>query len=130
MAGTVRAAEALGQSAHSHQRRKIGRIHFVHRGDENEIDAGRLQHFEVGRLAARIGAEILGRSKLLRVDEDRRDDPIAFGPGGLDERHMPLVQCAHRRHQTDPLVALAPKGDVLSQIGNGAHYLQAATLIP
>ena len=88
-----------------------------------------LQHFEVGRLAARIGAEILGRSKLLRVDEDRRDDPIAFGPGGPNERHMALMQCAHRRHQADPLVALAPTGDVLPQIGNGPRNLQAATLI-
>jgi len=58
-------------------------------------DAGRI---EVGRLAARIGAEILGRSKLLRVDENRRDYLIALGPGGSDERHMPLMQCAHRRH--------------------------------
>ena len=84
---------------------------------------------EIGRLAVGIGAKILGRSKLLWVDENRSDHPIAFGPGGPDERHMSFVQCPHRRHQPDPLVSFAPKGDKPPQIGNGPRNLHPATLI-
>ena len=126
--GSVRAAEALGQSVHSDQSRKTGRIHFVHRGDENKIGAGRPQHFEVGRLAARIGAKILGRSKLLRVDEDGSDHPRARPLRRFDQRDMPGMERAHRRHQRDTGALGAEFGDPGTEqieLTDGLHAVRA-----
>ena len=94
----------------------------------SEVHAGRLQHREIGRLAARIGGEILIGSELLRIDEDRRDDAAAIGSGSLHERQVPLVQRAHRRHQADPIVTLAPKREPPSQIGNGSRHFHSSLL--
>jgi hypothetical protein len=54
MTRAVCATQPFGQPRHPDGRRKIGRVDFVDRRNEHEIDIGRLQHCEIGRLAARV----------------------------------------------------------------------------
>jgi hypothetical protein len=78
----------------------------------------------------RVRGEILARSELFGVDEDRDDDAVAFGPCGSDEGQMTLVQRPHGRHQADSLPGLSPKRDVSSQIGDGPRNVHPTNLNP
>ena len=51
--------------------------------------------------AARIAAEVLALAELRRIDEDRRGDPVRALLRLGDQRHVPGVERAHRRHQRD-----------------------------
>jgi hypothetical protein len=118
--GTVPAAQAFREAGDAHGRRKTGRVHLIDRRHEDEINPRRSQHLKVGRLAPRVGTEILTRRELLRIDKYRRNDAIAFSVSCPYQHHMTFMQCAHRRHQPDSLLRLAPEGDVPSQIADGA----------
>ena len=124
MAGAVRAAQPLAQPADPHQGREARRIDLGGGRHKRQIDPRRPQQIEVGRLGPRIGAEILVGGELLRIDEDGGDDPVALGPRRADQRHMPGVQGAHRRHQPDALARPAPPGELAPQIGDRPRYLQ------
>ena len=41
-------------------------------------------------------------------------------------KEMTIMERAHGRHQTDPVTSAPPFGNAGAQIGNGAHYDQAA----
>ena len=124
MTGAVRAAQPLGQPRYLDERGKSRRVDFVGGGNERQIDLRRAQHVEIGRLAARVGTEILVRRKLLGVDEDRRDDAITSLPRRADQRHVARVQRAHGRHQPDPLAGFSPPGDVAPQIGDRPYNFE------
>ena len=47
----------------------------------------------------RITRQILIGAELLRVDEDRRDHPRSGRARGIDQRHVPGMERAHRRDQ-------------------------------
>jgi len=50
----------------------------------------------------RIGVEILSRTKLRRVHENRYDDDVGESSGLLDKAEVSVVKRAHRRHECDP----------------------------
>ena len=130
MPGAERAVEALADPADPHARHKASRIHLFDWRRENEVDPGPLERREIGRLVARIGGKILGRPELLRVDEQRRDDPFVFAARGRDQRKVPGMDRAHRRDKPDPVAPRAPRGDLAPQIGDGSRDLHPARSAP
>ena len=49
----------------------------------------------------RIGAEILSRRELSRIDKDRDDDLVGAALGEPDERHMAVMESTHGWDQCD-----------------------------
>ena len=71
----------------------------------------------ISRELARVFVIVLIRPELYGVDKDRGDDDIAGLPCRTHERHMPLMQCAHRRAEADGFARL------LLRHGIGLHFL-------
>ncbi len=115
MAGPVGAVQPLADPADLDRGGKAGRVHRRDGRDENQIDARLLESGEIGRLAARIGGEILRWRELLGVDKERGDDPVAPAARGMHQRQVPRMDRPHRRHQPDPFPPCAPGGDRLSE---------------
>ena len=74
-------------------------IYLFGSGDECVVDAGRLEECGVGVFGARVGAEVVGVVELRGVDEDAHHNDIVLGTGAVDQRLVPVVQCAHCRHK-------------------------------
>ena len=53
------------------------------------------------RCVARIRREVGGFTELRGVHEQRRDDDLVLGPGGTEERPVPIVQRTHCRYEAD-----------------------------
>ena len=70
-------------------------------GREQHVDALALGDGRVARLVARVGGEIVGGVELRRVDEQADDDDVVLGPRGAEQRDVPGVERAHRRHEAD-----------------------------
>jgi hypothetical protein len=115
-----RAAKAIGQALDPHPGGEARPIHLVEAGGKDQVAAGALQHRRVAGLVAGIGGQILIRSELGRIDEDRRNHPLGMGPAKRDQAQMPLMQRAHGRRERDPLTRCAPGADPGAQIGNCA----------
>ena len=122
MADAMSAAQPFAQPADPNQGRKPRRVDFVAGRDKSEIGARRLQHVEIGGLAARIGAEILGGRELLRVDKDRSDNAAAIAARRSNQSQMTGVQRAHRRHQANALAGSAPIGHVRSELADCPRF--------
>jgi hypothetical protein len=82
--------------------------------DEDEIDAGCGELEKVAGFVARVALEILLRTELGRIDEDRGDDAFRTALGDGNQRQMPGVQRAHGGHQRDGVSGLPPFGDLRS----------------
>ena len=80
-----------------------------------------MEHIEIGGFRPRIGAKILARCELLWVYKDRCNDALALRPGCLDQRHVPSVQGAHRRDETDPLPGLSATCQTTPKSGDCPH---------
>ena len=83
----------------------IGRIalgiHLVDRRREDDVGARLLTQVEVARQVARIVRIVLARAELRGIDEDRHDHRVGSFLGEPDEAEVPLMQRAHRRHESD-----------------------------
>src|SRR5207302_8976622 len=66
-----------------------------------QVAAVLAQQLAVLLLLPRVPAEILVRSELSRVDEDRRRDFVRPALRFVDERHMPGVKRPHGRDQSE-----------------------------
>ena len=66
-------------------------IHRVGPRHVHRVDALAAQHLEVVIEVARVALEVLARSELQRIDEDRRRDAIAFGARDAHQRCVALV---------------------------------------
>ena len=101
MAGPVLALEPLGGAGRIDPRREAGRVELVGGRREEEVDAG------VGRDALVAPRGRAGRRRaapgceLRRVDEQARDDDVALGARGVEQRDVPGVERAHRGHEPD-----------------------------
>jgi len=65
------------------------------------VDAGVAADREVGLLRARVGGEVARVVELGRIHEDRDPDAVGALPRDLEQRSVPRVQRAHRRHERD-----------------------------
>ena len=105
VARAVLALEALGRARRLDPRREAGRVHLVGGRREEDVDTAGLRGGLVGGEVARVGGDVLRFRELRRVDEEARDEHVAFGACRLEQRGVPGVQRAHRRHETERHVA-------------------------
>ena len=68
---------------------------------EHGVDALGRELLAVGVELARIFVIVLVRPELHGIDEDGRDDDVAGTPRRAHERHVTLVERAHRRAEAD-----------------------------
>ena len=99
-------------------------------GRPEDRAARRVQHRRVGRLAARIGGEILVRAELGRIDEDRGDDMVRAPPRLGDQRHMAGVERAHRRHEGDRAAAAREARRRLALSASASRMICTASWAP
>src|SRR5262249_5475674 len=100
--GAALAFQRFGHAAERHRRHRTRRIDLLDAGKEKEIDRARLEQLAIARLVARVAPEVLARTELLRIDEDGNDDELRAVPArDVDQREMPFVKEAHRRHEAD-----------------------------
>ena len=104
-----------------HPRRESRRVHDLGLRRPDEVDAGRAQRREVGLERAGIAAEVLVRSKLGRIDEDRNDHPARLGLRKTHERQMACVQRTHRGDEGDPSHLGPIAGGHAVELGEGAR---------
>src|SRR5258708_4969839 len=81
-----RALQPRGDRAWHDVRVVAGRIDLFRHGDERRGRAVRLEEGKVRILVARIGREVLTRTELGRIDEDRRERKIVLAARAVDER--------------------------------------------
>jgi len=75
----------------------------------------RAQQLGIAFHRARIGVKIFIRSKLGGVYEDRHNHRIGMSPRLCDQRHMPVMQRAHRRDQRDAPLGVTQRQNMLPQ---------------
>ena len=95
------AVEDLGQALDLDRGREAVGVDLLDRGRVDEVDAGLGGEPRVALLVARVALEVLAGAELGRVDEEAHDDHVALLAGGAQQREVPVVQEAHRRHQAD-----------------------------
>ena len=74
-------------------------IHHPYRRRKQQVGAFGRKHRGIAFQRARIIVEILSRTKLQRIDEDTGHHPVGDLVRGFDQRQVPGVQIAHRRHE-------------------------------
>src|SRR3990167_655774 len=72
------------------------------------MTAGLLQEVEIVRLLTRIGAEILMRRELGRIDEDAGDGSPGESVGAAHQRQVSVMQGAHGWDKSHRLAGAAP----------------------
>ena len=102
--GTMRAAERLREPLHRDRRLRPVRVDVVRIGREEHVDTRGGEERAVMFQVARIAREVVGAVELRGVDEDRGHDEIGVPPRDLDQRRMPGMERAHRRHERDARV--------------------------
>ena len=68
-----------------------GRYHLGARRGEDDIDAFNFALREIAAEIAGIRVEILVRTELQRVDEDRDDDEVGLGAGSAHQQPVTVV---------------------------------------
>jgi hypothetical protein len=123
VSGPRRAVEPIREIPDVHVGRVTSRVEGL-LGQEQQIDALRLALPRIALGIAWVAREVLARSELERVHEDR--DHAHVGPRARDphERSVSFVEEAHRRHEPDraPVRAerLRARGD-LSERADDLH---------
>lgn len=77
------------------------RVHRLHLGVPDQVDALGGELGDVFLPGARIRTEVLGGSELRRIDEDRDHDPLGAALGEPHQRHMAVMERTHGRDQRD-----------------------------
>jgi len=115
--GTTQIARQVGGRLHAE-----GLRHRIHLGDirrEHEVAAGGGELLAVGREGAWIAFKVFASAELQRIDEDARNYRAPAPLRQLDQRHMPGVQVAHRRHEG----GAGFSGERGAQVGGGMQDL-------
>ena len=84
------------------------RIDLLDGRGPHQIDALGFAQLEILRFIARVMLEILRLSELQRVHEHRDRDVVGVRARSPQQRPMPLVQRAHRRHEADGRAVVTP----------------------
>src|SRR5438128_3501053 len=98
---------------------KIRGIHSLGRRREDQVDTLATTDVQIGLQGARVAAEVLPRTKLRGIDEDRHDDETALRTGGADQAGMAGMQRAHGGYETQLEVTVSSLADRLPHLGNG-----------
>jgi hypothetical protein len=130
VAGSRRAAEAVGQRRNRDPGGKAVRIDLLDRRREQEVDTQGVELADVAGLVARIAGQIVRLVELFGIHEDRRDHPVALAARPAHQLQVPLVQRAHGRHDADALAGAAPAGDRPAQLGDAAQNGQRRLASP
>src|SRR5581483_6406047 len=77
------------------------RVELAGGGREQHVDALLRRDRDVGRLVARVAAEVGLVVELRRVDEEAGDHRVALGAGGTEQCDVAGVVGAHRRDEAD-----------------------------
>src|SRR5581483_4216244 len=88
-------AQALAQPFHDDPGNGSGRIHFLNRWSEYQVNFFPLQHRAVALERARILGEVFGRPKLRGVYEDGNRYYISFGASRPDQRKVSFMERTH-----------------------------------
>lgn len=105
------------------------RIHLILAWRPDQIAAYQSQLGEILRLIPRVAAEVLVRSKLRRIDEDR--DHAALGPAMSEpnQLQMAFVQGAHGGHKGHRFARSAPAGNLQPQLAHGTDNFNPSHLM-
>ena len=100
--GPRRAAQALGEpgDVHRRQRRAVGYISSTV-GTNSTSTPSAVATARVAVEVARVRGEVLVRTELRRVHEERDDDEVRLGARRGHQRPVAVVEVAHRRHEAD-----------------------------
>ena len=102
MTGPAGTFEDVRQPLHLDERRGVGRVNLLGRWRENVVHLLGNAQIDIAREIARVVLQITVRLELGRVDEDRDHDQVADFADPTNQTQVPLVQRAHRGHETDP----------------------------
>ena len=119
-------AEPAGRPLDHHPGGVVGRVHGTDIRQVDEIDAELLEPRQISRLVPRVAFEILARSELGRIDENRHHQAPGDLPPVAHQRQMPLVQGTHGRHQGDLRPAATPAADDPAQCRRLPHDLHGS----
>jgi len=101
VARTLGSLEDRAHRSNVNRGRGSGWVDIFDARQEDKVYAGSLEHRQVSLFIARVALEILARSELGRVDEDRRDDRNAARSCRTHQRLVTGVEGTHRRHEAD-----------------------------
>ena len=123
MSGTFRPFPEIHQGSRIHGRGEPGRIERSDAGQEEPVRPRVAAETDVPDLVARIAREILRRSELERIHEDRNRHPVVLAPGAADQGEVSFVQGSHGRHETHGHAALARAARKRAQLSAAGHDL-------
>ena len=109
MSGPHRPLEHRGQLLHMHGCLESRRVHFAHRRSEHVLRSRVRRGHDILRERPGVALEILTRSELEGVDEDRRHHDVGVLPRQADERQVAGVQRPHRRDDRNALPLAAQR---------------------
>ena len=99
-------------------------VDLVRARHEDEVAAGIPQHREIPFRRARIALEVAGIVELCGVDENAGPGARILRLRAPQQRHVPLVQRAERRHEARR--ARAARAPVLDEFGDALDDLHAS----
>ena len=117
----------LRYAPHIYPRVKPRRVHLVHRGREYQVHARRLQFRQVRIHIARVRRKVFARRKLRGVNEYADRDRGILSPRPPNQRHMPLMQIAHRWHKAQRHPRPPMRRPELGYRLDNAHHRSALT---
>ena len=103
-AAAVGALERLGHAADRHGGREARRVDLLGCGREQVVDPELGGELGVALGVTRVRGQVGRVVELGRVDEQRDDDDVALLARAPHQRQMALVERAHRRDETEPVL--------------------------
>ena len=114
--------EAQREWARLHRRHlNRGRIDLAVVGEKEEVDAGRCSTLRVRLECSWVGGKVCGVTELAGIHIDAEDDARLLGACCSDERCMPVMQRAHRRHEPNGAGELRQRRRERGTCRDGAH---------
>src|SRR5262249_13706694 len=89
------------ESLDLHPGREALRINRLPNRGEDQVDALGPADFEIALKRPWVAREVLARTELRRVDEERQHDEARLTASGPDQADVPLVQRSHRRYEAN-----------------------------
>src|SRR5215217_1203795 len=85
-----------------------GTVHSLHRRGEQGVTTGFTQQPAVSVEWTLVPLQVIPRLELERIYKDRGEELVALLAGPADQREVPLMKRAHRRHKTDKTAFASP----------------------
>jgi hypothetical protein len=121
-----RAFQLAAQFGHVHHGLHRARIHLGDFWCEKNVDTRLFQQCAVAGEIAGVTGQILIRTELQRVDEDRNHRHVVFRLGLGNESQMADMEKAHGRHEADGFARTAKGSGGIPQFGDGFYKLHGS----